>query len=61
WQEERQQAQPESVSELIASEVLELAIQELERSLPSAVADQADEPLSLDAAMTFLTRHSPTE
>jgi hypothetical protein len=45
----------------LASEALELAIQELQEDLQRASAreDTAAETLSLDAAMAFLLRHTP--
>src|SRR5690242_16134845 len=52
------QARPGSHPSQIASEALEIALQELEDSLPAASADANDLP-SLDAAMAFLRRHTP--
>ena len=43
----------------IASEAAETAIQELEASLPSASPPGEDSPLSLDAAMAYIRRHTP--
>ena len=61
WQAELQQAQPGSAPDLIASQALELAVQDLERILPSEPPVEADEPLSLEAAMNFLRRPTPAE
>jgi hypothetical protein len=61
WTERLSQARPESAPEQLASEGLELALQELEESfLPSESPDEG-EPLSLDEAMVFLRRHTPPE
>jgi hypothetical protein len=59
WMEQLSQSRPGSDPRMIASEALEIASKELEERLASeSKADEA-EPLSLDAAMTFL-RNSPT-
>ena len=52
------QAKPLSDPAQIASEALEIAIQELENRLPFESA-QEDEPVSTEAAMAFLRRHTP--
>jgi hypothetical protein len=57
WKERLWQAKPESDPSQIASEALELATEQLERRLPLASPADATEPLSLDAAMAFITRH----
>ena len=56
------QTRPGSNTAQIRSEALELAIEELKEALSSAMPQEDDraEPLSLDAAMTFLRRHTPT-
>jgi hypothetical protein len=51
---------PDSDPARIASEALELAIEELRGRLPSESPTNEEETLSLDGAMTFLRRHSPT-
>ena len=53
------QARPDSDPSQIASEALEIALKELEDSLPPESLPNEDEPLSLDAAMAFLRRHTP--
>jgi hypothetical protein len=58
WETQLSQAKPGSDPAQIASEALEIAIQELENGLPCG-SEQDDEPVSLDAAMTFLRRHTP--
>ena len=53
------QARPGSDPSQIASEALEMALKELEDRLPSASPQNDHEPLSLDAAMAFIRRHTP--
>jgi hypothetical protein len=60
WQEQLAQARPDSDPMQIASEALEMACQELRVSLPSALVRDESGPLSLDEAMAFLRRHTPT-
>ena len=57
--EQLSQAKPGSDPGQIASEALEIALKELEDSLPSASPPDDSEPLSLDAAMAYLRRHTP--
>jgi hypothetical protein len=52
------EARPGSDTTLLSSEALELALQELQDSLPPASLP-SDETFSLDQAMTFLQRHMP--
>jgi hypothetical protein len=59
WKESLTQERPGSPSQ-IASEALELALQELEGSLPPASSPAEDDPLSFDAAMAFLRRPTPS-
>jgi hypothetical protein len=61
WRHELTQAQPGSDPSQIASQALELAVQDLQDALPADSSPSADtaEPLSLDAAMAFLRRHTP--
>ncbi len=55
------QSKPDSAPSQITAEALELAIEEIRDLLPSAsTTDEAEGP-SLDAAMTFLRRHSQPE
>ena len=58
WKDQLGRTRPGSDPSQIASEALELAIQDLQNRLSSASRTVEAEPLSLDAAMTFL-RHSP--
>jgi hypothetical protein len=53
------QAKPASSENQIASEALEIALKELEDSLPPAFPPDNNEALSLDDAMAFIRRHSP--
>ena len=61
WKLQLSQARPDSDPSQIASEALEIALAELESCLPSGSPPDENEPLSLDAAMAFLRRHTPTE
>lgn len=56
WKERLSQARPGSSESQIASEALEIALKQLEDSLPLACPQDEDEALSLDAAMAFITR-----
>jgi len=61
WTQALSRERPESAPSQIASEALELALQNLRDALPAASApnDNSLEPLSFDAAMAFLRRHTP--
>ena len=59
WKELLSQARPGSESQ-IANEALEIALKELEDSLPTAFPPDENKALSLDAAMAFLHRPTPT-
>ena len=61
WTRTLSQERPESAPSQIASEALEIALQELRDALPAASApnDDSTEPLSLDAAMAHIRRHTP--
>jgi hypothetical protein len=59
WKEQLSGARPGSESSQIASEALELALKDLEERLPSESPPNDHEPLSLDAAMAFIRRHTP--
>ena len=63
WMDQLGKATPGSDPMQISSEALELALQELQDSLPreSSASEDTTEPLSLDAAMAFLHRHTPAE
>ena len=59
WKETLAEARPDSDPSQIASEALELAIQELEDRLPSVSQEDDREPLSLDQAMAFIRNPTP--
>ncbi len=60
WKTHLGQSKPDSDPSQINCEALELAIEEIRDRLPSAsTTDEAEGP-SLDEAMMFLRRHSPT-
>ena len=58
WKETLSQARPDSEPSQIASEALELALNELENRLPSASNLDEDEALSLDKAMAHIQSHT---
>ena len=58
WKDQISQARPGSDPSQIASEALEIALQELVDRLPTA-SPQNDNDLSLDSAMVFLRAHTP--
>ena len=59
WKDQLDRARPGSDPSQIASEALELALEDLRENLLSeSPTDEAD-PLSLDAAMDYLRSHSP--
>jgi hypothetical protein len=53
------QTRPKSDPHQITSEAMELAIRDLQESLPSESLADEMEPLSLDAAIAFISRHTP--
>jgi hypothetical protein len=59
WKELLTQDRPQSSERQIATEALELALQELEQALPSASLPDESDTLSLDATMAFIRRHTP--
>jgi hypothetical protein len=59
WMRQLQQSRPDSDESQIASEAGEIAFQELLDCLPGESSRDDDSPLSLDAAMAFITRHTP--
>ena len=59
WQDRLLQARPGSDVSQIASEALEIALQELEECLPSASIPNETELFSLEAAMAFISHHTP--
>jgi hypothetical protein len=61
WTQTLSWERPQSAPSQIASEALELALQELRDALPaeSTPNDNSPDPLSLDAAMAYIRRHTP--
>jgi hypothetical protein len=59
WKEQLARARPNSDPSQIASEALELALKDLLERFPSEPEDNTQEPVSLDAAMNYLRRHTP--
>ncbi len=59
WKEQLSQAKPGSSESQLASEALEIALQELEDRWPSASPPDDSAMLSLDAAVAFVKRHTP--
>jgi hypothetical protein len=59
WKKQLSQRRPDSDESQIASEALEIALQELEDSLPPEWPPNEDEPFSLEAAMAFLCKRTP--
>jgi len=59
WMEQLSEARPNSDPRQIAAEALELAIEQLREGLPSESQADEDGP-TLDGAMAFLKRHTPT-
>jgi hypothetical protein len=55
------ESRPGSDPAQLSSEAMELAVQELQDSLPSESSDEDMETFSLDQAMTFLHRHMPAD
>ena len=54
WMHRLSQAKPGSYQSQIASEALEIALKELEDSLPATSSPNQSKPLTLKAAMTFI-------
>ena len=61
WKDQLAQASPDTDPSQVAGEALEIALKELEDSLPNESPPDDNEPLSLDAAMAFVRRHTPPE
>lgn len=59
WKEMLAKARPGSTQSQIASEALEIALKELEDSLPPASLPSEREVLSLDGAIAFIRHHTP--
>lgn len=57
WKDQLSQARPGSDPSQIASEALEIALQELEDRLPTALSQNGDD-LSLDSAIAYLRTHT---
>jgi hypothetical protein len=60
WMDRLTQANPDSEQSQIASAALELALEDLRENLPSESAPDDLEPFSLDPAMEFIRRHTPS-
>jgi hypothetical protein len=60
WERQIAHAKPGSNQSQIASEALELAVDELKDRLASMPRPAEAEPLSLDDAMAFIRRRTPT-
>jgi hypothetical protein len=58
WKDQLGRARPRSDPSPIAAEAMELAIENLRASLPSGSPKDEGEPMSLDAAMSYI-RHTP--
>ena len=61
WKGSLSESRPGSDPSQIASEAMELALQELEEKLQSELLPAGRESLTLDAAMGFLRDHSQPE
>ena len=59
WKDRLSRLKPGSDPSQIASEALEIALQELQDSLPSASPPDESEAISIEDAMAFLRRHTP--
>jgi hypothetical protein len=59
WKDRLGRANPGSDPSQLASEALELAVRALRARLPSESPRDEAEPISLNAAMDFLRRHTP--
>jgi hypothetical protein len=59
WKQRLAEAKPDSSQSQIASEAGEIALKELEDHLSSVSRTDENEPLSLDAAMAYIRRHTP--
>ncbi len=59
WTDRITRAKPDSDPLQASSQAMELAIQDLRDDLRSASPREGEEPMSLDAAMNYLRRHTP--
>ncbi len=60
WKQELSRLRPTSDPTSIASEALELALREMENRFASESPAEGSSPLSLDDAMAFIRRPTPT-
>jgi chromosome segregation ATPase len=60
WMDRLSQANPDSDQSQNQSKALELALEDMRENLPSESAPDDLEPFSLDAAMLFIRRHTPS-
>jgi hypothetical protein len=60
WMELLSQKNPASDPTQIASEAMEIAVEELVKHLPSGLPEDTNQTLSLDAAMAYIRSHTPT-
>lgn len=60
WMELLTQRNPISDPNQIASEAIEIAVEELVKHLPSELPAATNETLSLDAAVAYIRSHTPT-
>jgi hypothetical protein len=61
WKLHLSETKPGSDESKIASEALEIALAELQDSLPSASSSEDEHRPALDDLMSFLRAHTPTE
>jgi hypothetical protein len=59
WMETLRPTRPGSDPSQLSSEAMELAIEDVKGSLLAGSPTNEDEPLTLDAAMAYLRRHTP--
>lgn len=59
WMDLLSQAKPDADPIQIASEAGEMALQELEVSLPATLPQDENEALSIEGAMAFIRDHTP--
>jgi hypothetical protein len=59
WISQLRQSRPGTDEQQLASEAMELALQEIESILPTGSDPDETEGLSLDEAMQFLRNHKP--
>ena len=59
WKDQLGRTRPGSDPSQIASEALEIALKDLEDSLPSGSLPDEDEAISIEEAMAFFLRHTP--